>query len=50
MKFEISKDLLEEMICCIVDCSMDRDEACEYALKCIGEDIEDADISNEQRI
>ncbi len=41
MKFEISKSLLEEMICCIVDCGMDRDEACEYALKCILENIDD---------
>lgn len=46
MNFEISKDLLEEIICCIVDCGMDRDEACDYALKCLGEGIEEAEVSN----
>jgi hypothetical protein len=46
MKFEISKDLLEEMICCIVDCGMDRDEACDYALRCLNENLEDAEVSN----
>ena len=31
MKFEIDLEQLEEMVCCIVDCGLDRDEACEYA-------------------
>lgn len=31
MKFEINIERLEEMVCCIVDCDLDRDEACEYA-------------------
>lgn len=48
MKFEISKEELEEMICCIVDCRLDRDEACTYAMAFIGEDIEDADVIDGQ--
>lgn len=31
MKFEITIEIMEEIACCIVDCELDRDEACEYA-------------------
>ncbi len=47
MKYELTKERLEEIACCIVDCGLDRDEACDYAIKtaseCIGdgEDIVD---------
>jgi len=44
VKFEISKDLLEEMICCIVDNNLNRDEACDYALECLGKEVEEAEI------
>lgn len=43
MKFEISKEKLEEMVCCIVDCGLDRDEACDYAWAFLCEDIDDAE-------
>lgn len=33
MKYELTKDQIEEIICCVVDCGMDRDEACDYALE-----------------
>ena len=32
MKYELTRDQLEEIACCIVDCGLDRDEACDYAL------------------
>lgn len=32
MKYELTREQLEEIACCIVDCDLDRDEACEYAL------------------
>lgn len=46
MKAEITKDLIEE-ICCIVDCGMNRDEACDYAIETIFKnqtEVEDAEI------
>lgn len=33
MKYELTKEQIEEIICCVVDCNMDRDEACDYALE-----------------
>lgn len=35
MKAEITKDLIEEICRCIVDCGMNRDEACDYAIETI---------------
>lgn len=31
MNYKLTPEKLEEMICCVVDCGMDRDEACDYA-------------------
>jgi hypothetical protein len=44
MKIEITLDLLEEICCCIVDNSLDRDEACDYAKACVFEDAEEAEV------
>lgn len=33
MKYELTRELIEEICCCIVDCGLNRDEACDYALK-----------------
>lgn len=33
MKYELTKEQIEEIICCVVDCGMGRDEACDYALE-----------------
>ena len=47
MRAEVTKDLLEEVACCIVDNELNRDEACEYAVKVIFEEankIDDAEI------
>jgi hypothetical protein len=48
MKYELTKDRLEEIACCIVDTVMDRDEACDYILavasECIGDHQEITDI------
>jgi len=42
MRFEVTLDELEEYALCIVDCSMDRDEASEYLKACVtGRDISD---------
>ncbi len=35
MKFDVSLDLLYEMAMCIVDCGLDRDEACDYVKACV---------------
>jgi len=35
MKFEITLEQLEEYACCIVDCNLDRDEACDYIKSCV---------------
>lgn len=31
MKFELTLERMEEIACCIVDNSLTRDEACDYA-------------------
>ena len=35
--FEITKQRMEEITCCIVDNGMDRDEACDYAISVLNE-------------
>jgi len=35
MKFEVTLEQLEEYACCIVDCGLDRDEACDYIKSCV---------------
>ncbi|WP_156980890.1 hypothetical protein [Vibrio galatheae] len=48
MRVEISRETIEEICCCIVDCGMNRDEACDYALKVVFEEaceIEDAEVN-----
>lgn len=48
MKYELTKEQIEEIICCVVDCGMDRDEACDYALETAMEmTIEDCEIIEE---
>lgn len=48
MKIELTKERLEEIICCVVDCGMDRDEACDYAMNVIMEcNFDDAEIVDE---
>lgn len=42
MKVELTIEELEEMVCCIVDCGLNRDEACDYAKSFVLEDAEDA--------
>lgn len=37
MKYELTKEQIEEIICCVVDCGMDRDDACDYALETAAE-------------
>lgn len=32
MKYELTKEQIEEIICCVVDCNLNRDDACDYAL------------------
>lgn len=48
MKYELTKERLEEIACCIVDNGMNRDEACDYivavASECIGDESEITDI------
>ena len=43
MKFEITLEEAEEFACCIVDCNLNRDEACEYIKACLMEQCEVAD-------
>jgi len=44
MKFEVTLEQLEEYACCIVDCNLDRDEACDYIKSCVtGSDSFDPD-------
>lgn len=38
MKIEVTEDELDQMINCIVDCDLDRDEALEYAKRFLFED------------
>ncbi|OOF11760.1 hypothetical protein [Salinivibrio sp. PR919] len=33
MHFELTKDDIEEIVCCIVDCQLSRDDACDYAIE-----------------
>ena len=43
--FEITKQRMEEIACCIVDNGMDRDEACDYALSVLSEcAFDDAEV------
>ena len=35
MKFEVTLEELEEYACCIVDCNLNRDEACDYIKSCV---------------
>lgn len=52
MKYEITKDRIEEIACCIVDNELDRDEACDYALatlrECMADDAEEAEEATYQ--
>ena len=41
MKFELTLERLEEIVCCIVDNGLDRDEAYEYAKSILIECAED---------
>lgn len=44
MKFELTTQEIEEMVCCIVDCKLNRDDACKYAIEFCSEDTEEAEI------
>lgn len=46
MKYELTRDLIEEICCCIVDCGMSREEACDYALQVAASAVnaEDAEV------
>lgn len=50
MSFSVpmSKELIEEIACCIVDCNLNRDEASEYAwnvcLESVGVDTESVTV------
>ena len=37
MKYELTREQLEEMVLCIVQCHLNEDEAMEYALSVCGE-------------
>lgn len=50
MKYELTKDQIEEIVCCIVDCGLNRDEACEYALNVASDCIEAEEWPSEDRI
>ena len=39
MKFEITMELLEEIVTCVSDCELSADEAIKYAKECVLEDI-----------
>lgn len=41
MKYELTKERLEEIACCIVDNGMNRDEACDYAISVASECLDD---------
>lgn len=45
MKYELTREQLEEMVLCIVQRHLDEDEAMEYALSVCGEfNCDDADV------
>lgn len=46
MKFQLDKEQIEEIVCCIVDCGFGRDEAIDYAFKTatLMQDVEDAEL------
>ncbi|KKA43754.1 hypothetical protein [Salinivibrio sp. KP-1] len=33
MRFELTKEEIEEIVCCVVDCQLSRDAACYYAIR-----------------
>ena len=45
MKFELTIETLEEIACCIVDCDLTRDEACDYAKSVVLDGVETANES-----
>ena len=47
MKFEIDMEQLEEMVLCIVDNDLNRDDACEYAKNVL---LEFNDIDPEHKL
>ena len=51
MKFELTRERLEEIACCIVDCGLDRDAACEYAIEtakqCMTDDAEVIEVNDD---
>lgn len=45
MKYELTRDQLEEMVLCIVKCHLNEDEAMEYALSvCSAFTCDDAEV------
>jgi len=45
MKYQLTREQLEEMVFCIVDCNLNRDDAFEYAQSVISEfNAEDAEV------
>lgn len=49
--FEITKQRMEEIACCIVDNGMDRDDACDYALSVLSEcAFDDAEVVENDEI
>ena len=47
MKYELTRDEIEEMAACISDCCLSRDEASKYAvwfaIECQKQDVEDVE-------
>ncbi|QFG15362.1 hypothetical protein 4L372X_050 [Aeromonas phage 4_L372X] len=47
MKYELTRDEIEEMEVCIADCGLSRDEAAKYAvefaIECQKQDVEDVE-------
>ena len=47
MKYELTRDEIEEMAACVVDCDLSGDDAAKYAvefsIKCQKQDVEDVE-------
>ena len=51
MKYELTRDEIEEMAACIADCGLSRDDAAryavEFAIECQKQDVEDVECQQE---